>query len=104
MNDQGLLETIGDFIRKTRLAQNKTQSELANAAGINRSTLSQIENGSGGTLSTFIALLRALQKLAIFEQFVIQDQASPLELAKLDESGRQRARNKNKNEKPNSDW
>jgi len=103
MSDQGFLEIIGNFIRETRLSQNKTQAQLATGAGINRSTLSVVENGGGGTLLTFISLLRALQKLDFFEQLIIKKSLSPLQLAKIEESGRQRASKKNNNTN-NSDW
>ena len=40
-----MLFTIGRSIREARKRQNVTQSEAAKAAGIGRSSLSQIENG-----------------------------------------------------------
>jgi transcriptional regulator with XRE-family HTH domain len=52
MSDQALLELLGKFIQQTRLQQNKTQQRVATTARINRSTLLQIENGSGGTWKT----------------------------------------------------
>ena len=41
-----MLFAIGRSIRETRKRQNVTQSEAAKAAGIGRSSLSQIENGA----------------------------------------------------------
>ena len=41
-----MLFVIGRLIREARKRQNVTQSEAAKAAGIGRSTLSQIENGT----------------------------------------------------------
>lgn len=41
-----MLFVIGRLIREARKRQNVTQSEAAKAAGIGRSTLSQIENGA----------------------------------------------------------
>jgi len=43
MCDKALSQQIGAFLRHHRLQQNKTQSELAHAAGISRSTLSLLE-------------------------------------------------------------
>ncbi|KPP98374.1 MAG: Helix-turn-helix domain [Bacteroidetes bacterium HLUCCA01] len=40
LSDKALAEHIGAFVRHHRLEQNKTQNELATAAGISRSTLS----------------------------------------------------------------
>lgn len=41
-----MLFAIGRSIREARKRQNVTQSEAAKAAGIGRSSLSQIENGA----------------------------------------------------------
>lgn len=106
MSDPAMLEQLGDFIKQTRLQQNKTQQQVATAAGINRSTMVQIEKGGGGTLLSFIQILRALEQLQIFEHFEIKQQFSPLKLAKLEQNKRQRASAKKdtQNKKPKSDW
>ncbi len=84
---------IGDYVQQTRLAQNKTQEQVSTAAGINRTTLVQLEKGSGGTMATLIQVLRALQQLHIFNEFEYVKKASPLELAKQEQTKRKRARN-----------
>lgn len=106
MSDPVMLEQLGEFIKQTRLQQNKTQQQVATAAGINRSTIVQIEKGGGGTLLSFIQILRALEQLQIFEHFEIKQQFSPLQLAKLEQNKRQRASAKKdtQNKKPKSDW
>ena len=91
MSDPAMLKILGDFIQKTRLQQNKTQQELAEAAGLNRSTIVQIENGKGGTLLSFIQILRALEQLHILKNFEMITQISPLELAKIEQKKRKRA-------------
>lgn len=104
-SDRALLADIGNFIKETRLRQGKTQDETATAAGINRSTLSQIENGSGGTLLSIIQILRVLGQLHLLEHFQAPTLVSPLKLAKLDQQKRQRAsRKKGKRNEPKSDW
>ena len=109
MSDSAILEVLGAFIRETRLRQNKTQEDVAIVAGIKRMTLVRIEKGSGGTMATFIRLLRSLQQFHVLNQFLIPTQISPLKLAKLEQDKRQRARPKkrsrkdNRNDKP-SDW
>jgi transcriptional regulator with XRE-family HTH domain len=106
MSDPAMLEQLGEFIKQTRLQQNKTQQQIATAAGINRSTMVQIEKVGGGTLLSFIQILRALEQLQIFEHFEIKQQFSPLQLAKLEQTKRQRASAKKdtQNKKPKSDW
>jgi DNA-binding XRE family transcriptional regulator len=87
------------------LEQNKTQLQLAEEAGINRATLSLFENGVSSNLMTFIQLLRALKLLHLLQEFQVKQQISPLQLAKLEQSKRSRARSKNNKEsKPKSDW
>jgi transcriptional regulator with XRE-family HTH domain len=107
MSDPALLELLGKFIQQTRLQQNKTQQQVATAAGINRSTIVQIENGGGGTMLSFLQLLRALEQLELFQNFEIkQQQLSPLQLTKLEQNKRQRASNTKETQvkKPKSDW
>jgi transcriptional regulator with XRE-family HTH domain len=107
MSDPALLEMLGVFIRETRLQQNKTQQEVASAAGVNRSTVVQIENGGGGTLLSFVQILRGLGQLTLFENFEVkQPQISPLEVAKLAQNKRLRASRKKGDltEKSKSDW
>lgn len=91
MSDKGVLAILGRFIRETRLSQNKTQQELADSAGMARSTLALLENGSGGTLLSLIQALRMLDQLHLFKAFQVTNQISPLLLAKQAQSKRQRA-------------
>ncbi len=104
MSDNALTETIGAFVKFHRLNQNKTQKDVSDAAGISRSTLSLLERGETVMLSTVIKVLRVLDLLYIMDVFKIQEQISPIELAKLEQQKRQRAGNKKTSDKPESDW
>ena len=107
MSDLAVLELLGKFIKETRLQQNKTQQQVATAAGINRSTMVHIENGGGGTMLSFLQVLRALEQLELLQHFEIkQQQLSPLQLAKLEQNKRQRASATKEThvKKPKSDW
>lgn len=106
MSDLALLELLGKFLQQTRLQQNKTQQQVATAAGINRSTIVKIENGESGTMLSYIQILRALGQLQLLEHFEIKQQISPLQLAKLEQQKRQRASIKKNSpiKKPKSDW
>ena len=99
MSDKALLGVLGEFLKETRLRQNKKQGEVATAAGISRSTLIALENGGGGSLLTFIEVIRTLEQLHLFSNFQIKRQVSPLQLAKLEQAKRQRASGRNKNPK-----
>jgi transcriptional regulator with XRE-family HTH domain len=89
-----------------RLQQNKTQAKIAVMAGLNRWTISQIENGESITLASFIQILRALDSLFVLNAFEVPDEISPLEYAKLKKHKKERARNKatNKQDKENLRW
>ena len=91
MNDIALIEVIGRFIQSNRLNQNKSQSEVAKAANISRSTLSLLERGEKVSLSTLIQVLRILNLLHIMDVFKTSDEISPIEYAKLQKNKRQRA-------------
>jgi transcriptional regulator with XRE-family HTH domain len=104
MNDNALMETIGAFVKHHRLAQNKTQQQLATEAGINRSTVTQIENGGKINLQSLLQVLRVLNLLYVMDSFKIQEQVSPIQLAKLEQQKRKRARNTDNNNPKKSDW
>ena len=102
MSDKALAEYIGTFVKHHRMEQNKTQDELATAAGISRSTLSLLGRGETVTVTTLIQVLRVLDPLSVLSAFEVRETISPLALAKLQKEKRQRARGKSKNEDDNS--
>ena len=104
MSDYALAKTIGAFVKHHRLAQNKTQEEVAVAANISRSTLSLLEKGEAVTVPTLLQILRVLDLLYIMDVFKIQEQISPIELAKLDLQKRKRARNSDNDTNKQTDW
>ena len=103
-SDVALAQIIGAFIKHHRLLQNKTQEEVANAANISRSTLSLLEKGETITVPTLLQILRVLDLLYIMDVFKIEEQISPIELAKMDQQKRQRARNNDSDNSKKSDW
>lgn len=105
MSDKSIVSTIGEYIKEQRLKQNKTQANIAESAGINRWTMSKIENGDPISLLSLIQILRALNLLDILEIFQTKPQISPLELAKLEKQKRQRASSsKGVDKKNESEW
>jgi transcriptional regulator with XRE-family HTH domain len=104
MSDGNLVKTIGEFVRHHRLRQNQTQELVARNAGISRSTLSLLERGETVTLTTVMQVLRALDLLRVMDAFQVQHEQSPLELARLEQSERKRARRNNELQEPEMDW
>ncbi len=105
MSDKSIVSIIGEYIKHQRLIQNKTQATIAEIAGINRWTMSKIENGEPISLTSLIQILRALNLLEVLNIFKIESQLSPLKLAKLEKQKRQRASTDHDKKKQNkSEW
>lgn len=104
MSDGAIVEHIGNFIKYKRTQQNKTQSQLAKIAGLNRWTVSQIENGESVTLSSLIQILRALDCFYVLDEFSYSEEISPLAYAKLKkQQNKERVRNKVSDKKDKED-
>ncbi len=104
-SDKSIVSIIGEYIKHHRLIQNKTQANIAEVAGINRWTMSKIENGEPISLISLIQILRALNLLDVLNIFKIQTQLSPLALAKLEKQKRQRAsKDDDRNKENKSEW
>ncbi|HBX65236.1 MAG: transcriptional regulator [Balneola sp.] len=105
MSDKALLKHVGEFVKRHRLEQNKSQKEVAAAAGISRSTLSLLERGEGVTLVSLIQVLRVLDLLHHLETFEVEEKTiSPIELAKKDKKKRKRASGSQSQDNQESDW
>jgi len=104
MSDKALIKIIGEFIQHHRLNQNKSQSDIAKAANISRSTLSLLERGEKVTLNSLMQVLRVLDLLSVMDAFKVNNQISPIEYAKLQKKQRSRARNKGRNSNEELAW
>ncbi len=105
--DYDLIEALGVFIKHHRLLQNKSQSLLAEEAGIVRSTLSLFERGENTSVIVFIQLLRALNLLHLLQEFQVKEQISSNQSTKFDKLMRSRSRVYRKvkiKPEPKSDW
>ncbi|MFQ5921398.1 MAG: helix-turn-helix domain-containing protein [Anaerolineales bacterium] len=91
MSDKAILREIGQRLKKKRLRQNLTQKLLADRAGVNRTTISEMERGNPFGVLTLIQVLRALRSLESVDSFLPDPGISPLQLAKLWGRERQRA-------------
>lgn len=103
MSDKALLEQIGQFIQSHRLNQNKSQDQVAEAAGMSRSTLSLLERGEKVRIDSLIQVLRVLDLLYIMDVFKVKEEISPLEYAKLRKKQRKQASPKKSKNENNED-
>ncbi|OGA01166.1 MAG: hypothetical protein A3H35_00205 [Betaproteobacteria bacterium RIFCSPLOWO2_02_FULL_62_17] len=90
--DIEVLQEIGDRLRTYRLQRNLAQADLAARAGVNRTTIRDIEAGKDSQLSTLVKLLRALGRLEDIDAFLPKPSVSPIQLMKSQGKPRQRAR------------
>lgn len=56
-----LLSDLGKQIEAYRISRNLKQAELAEMAGISRSTAARLEAGNGGTIDSLARIMRALE-------------------------------------------
>ncbi len=82
LSDSAIEKEIGGYFKKVRQQQRKTQQQVADAAGISRSTLSLLERGESGSLKTVIQVLRVLKQLQVLQDLFEYDYAPLLRLGK----------------------
>jgi len=82
MTNEALLQYVGQQMRQMRINARLSQQQLAERAGVSRSTITQVENGKGMKMESLVAMLRALNKLEILNNFETQALVSPLLIAK----------------------
>ena len=91
LSDEELLRELGGRIKKHRLAQNLTQRDIAEATGLNRTTIISLEAGNHPKLLTVVQVLRALHALDDLNNFLPVPGLSPLKLLELKGKERRRA-------------
>jgi transcriptional regulator with XRE-family HTH domain len=90
--DEAILRELGQRLAAQRLRRNLTQMQLAEQAGISKSTLQRLESGEAATqLSGFVRVCRALGLLEQFEALLPEPAPSPMAQLKLQGRQRQRA-------------
>jgi len=105
MSDLAIVRLIGKEIQRIRLEKNITQEKLSQDAGIDRSSLSQVENGRAASILTIIQILRVLQRLELLLTFIQSPEVSPMMIAKLEKEKRVRAKRRNFDSNKNmSSW
>lgn len=91
LSDLAILRELGGSLRQIRLNRNQSQQAVADAAGIDRATLSQIEHGRPTSLLTFVQLLRTLEQLDSLDALMTRAEISPLAIARLSKKQRRNA-------------
>ena len=95
-SDREIMREIGRRLKRKRLEKNMSQQRLADMAGLNRMTISEIERGSPFGVLTLVQILRALDALDEMDSFLPDPGISPLQLAKMKGKERHRASSQSK--------
>lgn len=86
LSNSQIEQELGKRLKNHRVSRNLSQSDVATRSGLSRRTISAIENGEGSSLTTLIAILRALNALNTLESFLPDPGPSPMAMALLRES------------------
>lgn len=103
--DRVILNELGGRLAAARLDRNLTQTQLAEQAGVSKSTVQRLESGSVATqLSGFIRVCRVLNLVERFDMLVPEPVPSPIEQLRLRGRKRQRASAKRKAKAAPKKW
>jgi transcriptional regulator with XRE-family HTH domain len=91
-SDGALEKQIGQFLRDVRIQNKLTQLEAARLSGVHRNTVSSIEGGAGGTVSTLVQLLRTYKYLHLIEPM----KPLPIELWNLQQKRKRKVKHPKK--------
>lgn len=94
LSDEVALAELGRRIAQHRLNGNLTQDELAQEAGVSRSTVARLEQGESTQATNLIRILRALALLSNLDALIPEPGVSPVQQLKLGGKSRQRASRK----------
>ncbi len=92
MTNEALLQYVGKQMQQMRINARLSQQQLAERAGVSRSTVTQVENGKGMKMESIVAMLRVLNKLEILNNFETNALVSPLLIAKQEGKSPKRIR------------
>jgi DNA-binding XRE family transcriptional regulator len=91
MSDTTVLEAIAGQLKQMRLNKNISQDQIAKMAGLSRKVIHDAESTGAISLTSFVKILRVLEKLELLNHFSESSKISPLQIAKLYGKTRQRA-------------
>lgn len=80
LKDEKVVEQLGKELRRMRLERNLSQAEVAERAGLDRTTIVKLEAGRAATLMTVVQVLRAMDKLEVLDSFHEEAQLTPYQL------------------------
>ena len=106
MSSHAICQEMGQRLKQARLNANRTQKETADRAGISVTAVQSVERGEA-LLESVVSVLIALDMVEQIENFVPEQEISPLQLVKLKGKKRRRASGAGKQALPGkkqSEW
>jgi transcriptional regulator with XRE-family HTH domain len=97
-------QELGKRLKGRRLDLNLSQEQIATRSGLSRRTITAIENGEGSTLTTLIALLRALNALDTLENFLPDPGISPMAMTSMLQDAPRKYASKPRKTPPPTPW
>lgn len=88
---QQIIEALGQRLNEIRLSRNISQAQLAEKAGVSRSTLTRLADGRPISLDSFIRVMQALDLTDQLAALLPDPSIRPVDRVRLDGSERQRA-------------
>ena len=83
-DDHTIVERLGSEVKRMRLEKNLSQAEVAERAGLDRTTVLKLEAGRAATLLTVVQVLRALRRLDVLNAFHEEPRLTPMMALELD--------------------
>lgn len=103
--DDAVLKELGRRLTAIRLAQNLSQQQVAERAGLGFRTIRRLEQGTAATqLSGFVRVCRVLGLLDRIDQILVEPPASPLAQMKLEQGKRRRATGQRQSARSAGKW
>jgi putative transcriptional regulator len=100
-SSEAIIEVLGKRLDEIRLSRNVAQADLAQEAGVSRSTLSRLSDGKPVSLDSFVRIMQALRLGDHLAALLPDPSVRPVDRVRLDGAERQRA--SGKRTEP-SDW
>ncbi|HMN05176.1 MAG TPA: helix-turn-helix transcriptional regulator [Flavobacteriales bacterium] len=100
LSDTQVVEQLGTELRRMRLERNLSQAEVAQRAGLDRTTVVQLEAGRAATLLTVVQVLRAIGQLPLLDAFHQVPQPTPYMLVEAQEQYLKKQRKRASRKKP----
>jgi transcriptional regulator with XRE-family HTH domain len=100
ITDDAIVADLGRRVARHRTARALTQDEFAAEAGVGRSTVQRIESGASIQLSSFVKMLRALERLDALDAVLAPEVRSPLADLERERTRRRRVRHSRTSPEP----